>query len=304
MSDNNSIGYLIYGYPYWNLYTCGPGYSAKANLTPIGSNSSPFIDIQLSIHNKAIIVQYKLDPSFTGRPPYKVKLLAYEDESFKEYAYSIEAQDNNYFIVDDTMTRQNELPSFLYKLILTTGDDRTFLSDFFGWHPSDNITRHKYLSASEIARRERVRFNYTGLWGYLLKRKSFTPLAIEDVDPVTGEALVDNTSTFGVGQEDGYYTPIITRFSIEERKATTEYAKDGRGSQYVELLKVRAAQFPFIDQHDIIVTEDGKRWIVAEDSTKYFPGTTMIILQQPTLRLIPATDTVYNIAVPPFPRYE
>jgi hypothetical protein len=67
------------------------------------------------------------------------------------------------------------------------------------------------------------------------------------------------------------------------------------------MLKVRSVGFPFIDQHDLIVTPDSKRFIVADADTKYFPGTTMIILQQPTLRLIPGSDTVYSITIPNFP---
>jgi hypothetical protein len=67
------------------------------------------------------------------------------------------------------------------------------------------------------------------------------------------------------------------------------------------MLLIRSAGFPYIDQHDIIVMRDGKRFIVIDPANKYFPGTTMILLQSPTLRLIPSTDTTQSIQVPPFP---
>src|ERR1017187_6934982 len=259
----------------------------------MSANINPFIDVQLSIVGDTITVQYKVDPQFNGRAPYKFELIAYQDETFTEALYSIKS--DTYYAVDDSNSRQNNLPSFLYKLKLITVDNNTYYSNFVGWHPTDHINQHKYLLASDIGRRERVRFNYAGLYAYLLKRKSYTPAQTSDVDPVTGEPLLDNTATYGVGAADGYYNPVLTRLSIESRQTKTEFSEDGRGSQYVELLSIRSVGFPFIDQHDIIVTADNKRFIVADTNSKYFPGTTMILLQTPVLRLIPSTDTVYSI---------
>ena len=306
MSDNinNTIGFLVYGLPLLSTFNTPsiatipkPFSVSKCPIDPLPGN--PFIDIQLSLHGEASIVQYKVDPSFTGKGPYKFQLLAFLDENFNQFLYTIPSTE--YFIVDDSRVRQNQLASFLYKLALTTADNKVYLSQFFGWHPSDHTNRHKYLLANDIARRERVRFNYAGHWAFLLKRKVYGCIDDADVDPITGEPLVDNTATFGVGKVGGYYSPIITRFSIQDRQTKTEFSKDGRGSQFTELLNIRAAGFPFIDQHDIIVMADGKRYTVSDANTKYFPGTTMIILQNPVLRLIPNTDTVYNIEIPSFP---
>jgi hypothetical protein len=260
---------------------------------------NPFIDIQLSIKGDTLTIQYKIDPQFNGRTPHKIDLLAFTDETFNEPLYTIPGTD--YYAVDNSNSRQNNLPSFLYKLRLTTYDNQVYYSGFVGWHPGDSLTRHKYLIAADISRREKVRYNYAGLFAYLLKRKSYLPNQDTDVDPVTGEPLVDNTATFGVGSAGGYYGPVLTRLSIEGRQTKTELSEDGRGSQYIELLSIRSSGFPFIDQHDIIVTPDNKRFTVSEANSKYFPGTTMILLQTPVLRLIPNTDTVYSIEVPDFP---
>ena len=262
-------------------------------------NINPFIDIQLSLAADVITVQYRVDPMFTGQAPYQFELQAFQDESFKEPLYCIKG--TGFYLVDNVAARQNQLPSFFYKLKLTTQNGYVYYSDFFGWHPSDNINRHKYLLANEIARKERVRFNYIGTFAYLLKRKAYSHNLAEDVDPVTGEPLVDNTTSFGVGVLGGYYDPILTRFTIENKETKTEYDAQGRGSQYVELLSIRSVGFPFIDQHDIVITKDGKRFTVIETNNQYFPGTTLTLLQLPTLRLVPNTDTVYSIAIPPFP---
>jgi hypothetical protein len=263
---------------------------------------NPFIDIQLNIQGTVVNVQYKVDPLFDGRAPYKFTLSAYQDETLSSSIYTINS--TTFFISDDTKTRQNQLPSFLYTLTLTTADNKTYTSPFFGWGVNDSSTRNKYLSASEISRRERVRFNYAGLFAYILRRQAYSAAATGDVDPITGEALVDNTASFGTGVMGGYYPAMLTRLSVEGKETKTDYSPDGRGVQYVELLKVRSAGFPFIDQHDIIVLKNDKRYIVTEANSTYFPGTTMILIQQPMLRLVPNTDTIYSIGVPPFPKDE
>jgi hypothetical protein len=262
-------------------------------------NVNPFVDIQLSMAGDTITVQYQIDPMFSGQAPYTFELQAFQDESFQEPLYCITGTE--FFIVDNVVARQNQLPSFFYKLKLTTQNGYSYYSNFFGYHPSDNINRHKFLLANEIARKERVRFNYIGTFAYLLKRKSYSCSVDSDVDPVTGEPLVDNTNTFGVGVLGGYYSPILTRFTIENKETKTDYDNEGRGSQYTEILSIRSIGFPFIDQHDIIVTKDAKRFTVVETNNQYFPGTTLTMLQLPTLRLVPSLDTVYSISIPPFP---
>lgn len=263
---------------------------------------NPFIDIQIDVAGEIATVQYKVDPGFPGQAPFAFTLYAYQDEMFNEPLYSISG--TAFYLIDNTKVRQNQLPSLLYKLSLKTSDNKIYFSNFFGWHPSDHVNRHKYLLASEIIRRERVRFNYAGLYAYLLKRKTYSTLTAADTDPITGAPLVDNTSTYGTGAAGGYYAPVLTRLSIEEKQTKTDYAQEGRGSQFTEMLSVRSVGFPFIDQHDIIALGDGKRFIVTDASSVYFPGTTMILLQTPALRLIPNTDTVYNIEVPAFPSNE
>jgi len=265
----------------------------------MSDNSNPFTDIQISLSGLIVTVQFSVSPAFTGRAPFTYNLLAYQDETFTEPLYSIPGQE--FYIVDDTGVRQNQLPSYLYKVQLVTADNKTYYSNFVGWRPSDHVNRHKYLIASEIARKEQVRFNYAGLYVYLLKRKSYSPAQLNDVDPVTGEPIIDRSSSYGVGLTEGYYNPLLTRLSIEDRQVKTEFDEGGRGSQYTEILSTRMASFPFVDQFDIIVMGDGKRYTVIDANNKYFPGTTLILLQTPTLRLVSNTDTIYNIEVPSFP---
>jgi hypothetical protein len=263
---------------------------------------NPFINIQISIRGEVVTVQYGIDPAFQGRMPYSFELIAYLDENFKEPLYSIPS--TTFYAIDDTRTRQNMLPSYMYRLKLTDANNLQYLSNFIGWHPSDSIIQHHYLIAADISRREHVRFNYAGLFAYILKRKEYTVAQVGEVDPVTNEPLIDDTVAYGVGADKGYYDPVLARLSIEKRETKQILDDQGRGTQFSEMLYCRCAGFPFIDQHDIIVTPDAKRYTVIDPANKYFPGTTLILLQTPTLRLIPPTDTVYNITIPVFPSNE
>ena len=264
------------------------------------SDINPFSDIQLSLSGNVTTVQYRVDSQFKGKAPYRFQLQAYEDNSFVQPLYAVDS--NTFFAVDDTNTRQTTKPSFLYKVALITSDNKVVKSPFVGWSPDNSVDQHKYLLAFDIARREQVRFNYTGLYAYLLKRKNYNPAATNDVDPVTGEAVIDSSAgSYGVGIQGGYYSPVLIRLSIENREVKEDYDETGHGIIRHETVATRAAGFPFIDQHDIVVTPDGKRYIVKSPGNKFFPGTTMILLQLSVMNSVPSTDTVYHIPVPTFP---
>ena len=264
------------------------------------ANINPFKSVSLSIVGSVVTIQYAVSPDFTGAAPYTFSVQAFEDNTLTTPLYSIAS--TTFYATDDHNLRQNVRPSFLYRVQLTTADNVVYNSNFVGWHPSDHVNEHKYLLASEISRREHVRFNYAGMFAYLFKRKSYGPAATGDIDPVTGEPIIDSSSSsYGVGMTNGYYTPALCRLSIESRVIKENFEETGNGVKHVEILSTRSVGFPFIDQHDIVVTTDNKRYIVTDPGNKYFPGTTMVLLQMSTLQLVPPTDTIYNLTVPAFP---
>lgn len=306
----NLFGTTIFGQAYCspvvvtNNYLPSPPVPNIAKPSVMSRPQNPFYNIQLTIQGPDVIVQYQIDPTFRGIYPFILQLVAYKDEGFLEPLYTVLGDPTQFFIIDNTAVRQNQLPSFYYKLQLTTAVGLVYQSEFFGWTDGNSITQRKYLLASEIVRREKVRFNYVGLNCYLLKRKAYVPENLRDEDPITGEAVVDNNSTFGVGLIGGYYNPILVRVSIEDSSIKTDYNPEGKGTSYMEMVKLRSAGFPFIDQHDIVVIGNGKRYIVSDINNIYFPGSTLILLQMPTLRLVPNTDTIYQIACPSIPSNE
>jgi hypothetical protein len=132
-----------------------------------------------------------------------------------------------------------------------------------------------------------------------LKRKSYNPIATSEVDPVTNEPTVDSSGgSYGVGMTGGYYTPCLFRLSIEAREVKEGYQPEGSGVQYSDLIRTRTVGFPYLEVQDIVVFSDGKRYIIVDPGNKYFPGTTLVLLQLSTMQLVPPTDTIYNITVP------
>ncbi len=246
-------------------------------------------------------LQWWLQPTFNGKGPYTFNLIAYQDLGFKEVLFKKNVGEN-YFAIDDSHIRQNHLNSFIYKIELVTSDNKSYLSEMVGWQPSDTTTRNKYLTASEIVRKEWVRMKHTGLYGYLLKRKIYSPAAVGELDPVTNEPIIDTSNgSFGVGIKGGYFEPLLIKYTLENKSTSLDFSQEGKGSTYKELVKIRMVGFPYVDQHDILVSKEGKRYRISEQSEIFFPGTTIALIQNIVATIIPNTDTVYSINTPPFP---
>jgi hypothetical protein len=62
---------------------------------------------------------------------------------------------------------------------------------------------------------------------------------------------------------------------------------------------IRLPGYPFLSVGDIICSNiDGTRYNVMLRSSTYFPGTGIPVSQKATIRVIPQSDTVYNLQVP------
>ena len=264
--------------------------------------SNPFLKLQVTLNYKTgHVIQWWLHPSFEGPAPYKFTLLSYQDNNFKEVLFEKEVGEQ-YFAIDDSNLRQNSLNSFLYKVQLVTKDGKTFISDFVGWRSNDGTTRRKYLMASEAVRKEWVGLRMFGEYAYLLKRKSYSPLALGEVDPVTHEPIMDTSQgSYGVGFAGGYFDPLLFKYYLIGHQESTDYDPNGMGANYQEDINIKTVGFPFIDCHDILVSVEGKRYNITKVKNTFFPGSTIIIQQTVDARIIPNTDTTYSISVPAFP---
>ena len=246
-------------------------------------------------------LQWWVNPTFSAPGPYQFAVLAYQDSSFSEVIYTITAG-TSFYAIDTNGVKKSAIDSFFYRIQLTDANGAIYLSDFADWRPTDRVNTNKYCQAAEIVRKEWVRFRRAGQFGYLLKRKYYADKVTAEVDLVTQEPIIDHGSTtFGVGLSGGYFTPVLFMYSISGRDADLDLADDGRGTQYVEQLKIRTAGFPFLDSHDIVISREGKRYKVNKQELTLFPGTNIYIVQENTMQLVPMTDSIYEIPCPPFP---
>lgn len=244
---------------------------------------------------KGHVIQWQISPEFKGKAPYRFTLQASEDPAFQTLIFSIDVGES-FYAVDDTKIKQNWQSGHRYRIKLTTDDDETVYSEPINFC-MDQISRHKYLLASEIVRKEYVRMQFTGRFGWLLKRKLYSAAALDEIHPITGIPISDNKSGFGTGIEGGYYPPVIFKYNQESRQETNGLAPDGTGVKYEEDIIIRTVGFPGLDVQDFFVTDDGKRFIIKAVKEHVFPGTATIMLQTCTCRLVSSTDTIYQIPV-------
>jgi len=243
-------------------------------------------------------IYWKLDPFFKGVLPYNFTLQISQALDFSRIAKEIAVGDS-FYAVDNTKYKQNWSANYNYRILLVTGDSTNYISPTlnFAFTPSD---RRKFAMASELLRKEVLLCRYAGNAAWLLKRKSYGTVSTSTVDLVSGVPIADERGVdLGVGLDEGYFNPVPATFVIDRSSADKQLDPTGLGVKETEDLIARLPGYPLIDERDILCTNlEGRRYNVLAKEHTYFPGTSIVISQQLTLRLIPPTDTVYSIKVP------
>lgn len=259
--------------------------------------ANPFIKIKAGIdYSTGHHIQWNLDPNFKATLPYRFELEMAEDQTFNKIIFTKDAGDN-FHAVDDSRLKQNFGSTYQYRIKLTDGDERTYYSIVFNFG-MDNPSRHKYLMASEMVRKEWVRMQYTGKFGWLIKRKVYGATATTEVHPISGVPITDNKTHFGASIDGGYYPPIRIKYSQENQSQSTKLDEQGLGVKYEEAMQLRLVSFPFVESHDILVSTDDKRWLVTAVKEFIFPGTDTTLIQVVDCRIIANTDSIYSIKLP------
>lgn len=246
-------------------------------------------------------IQWELDTFFNGVRPYNFILQVSQTLDFSELAYEIEVGDT-FFAIDNSNYKQAWSMNYNYRVVLVTGDGSKYWSQPIIFGHSDASYR-KYAMASEIIRKELLLCRYAGRQAWLLKRKSYgtvSPTTSVYLDPVSGVSIADERNVdYGVGLDGGYFSPVACVYTIDRAASDKQLDPSGLGVKETLDLLVRVPGYPSIDTRDIICTNlDGWRYNVIARDTVFFPGTGIPISQKVSLRLIPQTDTVYNIEVP------
>lgn len=249
-------------------------------------------------------LQWGLSAGFKDVEPYQFQVQVSQTLDFSSYVYTIDAG-NNYFAVDDSNIKQNWSKDLYYRVRLTTGGQNGSSESVYYSEPlayaSAPTTKRKYRMAAEMMRRFAVAGKFGGFQGYLLKRKIYGQVDTENVDPITGIPLNNNLGSFGTGIVGGYYPPLAVMFVTTDHTNDKTLSPDGIGVKEANDKSVCVQGFPFIESYDVIVNaETNQRYYVNGFKYIYFPGTEILVQQKLDLKLLPITDKLYKIEVPPY----
>jgi hypothetical protein len=243
-------------------------------------------------------IQWTLDPFFKGEGPYEFTLQISQVLSFSDIAKEIPAGDS-FYVIDDSGLKQSWSTNYYYRIKLKTADGRVYFSNSLVFGGTGAPAR-KYAMASEIIRKEFLLCRFAGREAWLLKRKTYGTVSTQTVDPISGVPIADERDIdYGVGLEGGFFDPMPCAFTVDRSSIDKQLDPNGNGVKETVDMIVRLPGYPMVDNRDIICTNvDGYRYNVLSRDVVYFPGTDIPVSQKVTLRLIPSTDTVYNLKVP------
>ena len=245
---------------------------------------------------KGHVIEWSLNPSFCTDGPLVFTLQLAETPDFSELIAEIVVGDQ-LFAVDNTKSKLTLGDVIRYRVKLQT-KSKLYYSDSLTF--GENIdTVRKYLLAAELQRKELLRINYAPSRGWLLKRKTYGLVDTANVSFVSGIPIADNTSDYGTGIVGGYYRPLGMMWTLEKQNQSKKLASDDSNLHEDYTIDIRTIGFPALEDRDIIIdASDDTRYSVESHNNKYFPGTTVNILQTATLKQLSPSESVYNIQVP------
>lgn len=261
-------------------------------------NAYPFSDVLLTQTFRPLerAVQWFLDPGFSDYAPYRFVVEVAEAVDFGRLLLTLDAG-GSFFAVDSSKLRQGSSLSLFYRVVLTTGSGKVHVSDPVV-HSSGRQNRHQTQIAREIMRREFVRMRYTGLPGWLLKRRNYGMRRPENLDPVTGVPLSDQSTDFGTGYEEGYYPALRVTYSVEDGSSELRLHPDGAGTDASTQASHRYAGFPLLGPNDLLVDRTNQRFRYVRTKTYVMPATGIAIVQACDGLLLPPTDPAYRLPLP------
>ena len=245
---------------------------------------------------KGHVIEWSLDPTFNVEGPFIFTLQLAETPDFSELITELVVGDQ-LFAIDNTNTKRTLGDVVRYRVKLQT-KRKVYYSDSLDF--GENIdTVRKYLLAAELQRKELLRIRYAPSKGWLLKRKSYGIVDTANVSFISGIPIADNKSDYGTGIVGGYYRPLGMMWALEKQNQSKKLSGDDTNVHEDYTIDIRTIGFPSLDDRDIIIdASDDTRYSVESHNNKYFPGTTVNILQTATLKQLSPTDSVYNIQVP------
>lgn len=261
--------------------------------------SKPFTSLSiLPNFDKGHVISWSIDPTIEISKSHTFKLQTSGSPMFEEI---IDEKDvgNVFFATDISNLKQSVNADIYYRVkLVDLKDNSEYFSDAIAFLPK-KYDRRSYVCAREIARKEILRFKIIGTVAALLKRKIYGVHLNDDVDPISGIPLTDNTTSQGTSFETGYYDPLIMMVSIEDMQQVRKLSADGFGILDATTASMRTVGFPIIETYDIIVDIlDDRRYVIKEVEKIDYPSSNITVIQILKVQLLPPTDPVYKIKIP------
>jgi hypothetical protein len=259
---------------------------------------NPFTSIDLKLDfGQGHLVSWTIDPLFEDEEPHKFVIEVSESPLFETILR--EHVIGNLPFGRDTKGLHQNFNNIIYYRVRLDTPNKSYYSDVIDTNFAP-LSRRQYAIANEIIRKELMLMTkFTGINISVLKRKIYGP-SIEDktVDPITGVALTDEAPNHGNEKTKGYYDQIHSWMSNAGGQSINRLDPSGTGSVNRFIQQVRMLPFPIVNYNDIVIDVDSDlRYIVKEVDMVTYPGTSIILVQNVQLSLLPTSDPVYLINI-------
>jgi len=208
------------------------------------------------------------------------------------------SMENTFYAVDGVKRVYGKTQYTHYRVKMTTS---------LGTYYSDPVASGGILPprdwrlASEIVRKEKLRFRYTSQDGYLLKRRITGVPCTQCLDLQTDEVTnPDCTECYGTGLQCGYFYPMGCIWVDLAPKTRRKHIDDAGMRRTVNDIVVtgRMLMMPLLQETDVWVSRetDDRYYIQKIQDVAEIRGVPLVANVE--LRPAPYTDIIYTIAIP------
>lgn len=245
------------------------------------------------VNRGGTLLVWDMHPLVLSRGPFSFEV-QYSRPGVDEWESLGTVEDDNKFFIDYEQYLWAKNPRMHYRVVA----NGTIFSPIR--QVTGNFSGRDGVLADEIMRKERMQLeSYTGLCGFLYKRRHWGTRCTQCTDFNTGEVLNANcTNCFGTGIVGGYFTPVPYFIDLGQ-KSPGRIGVDGQVGTADNVVETgRGPACPWVDSYDVWLRVDtDQRYIVHSRREIRFRGIP-VIFDPIELRLAPVRDPVYGLSRP------
>lgn len=247
------------------------------------------------ITNRAILVQWALNPAFDEPGPYSFKLQRGRSANDDQWVDIATVVDQPWLYDNNPVFGQFDYSTF-YRVILTDGKGVIYQSQAVGRDVS--WQHYDWRLAKEIIRKETLILRKKGgTRGVLLKRRIWGDPCTLCVDPSTN--AIHNShcpQCYGTGYIGGYYAPFDYWTLFNPSQRLKRLTNEGLTTAVMET--VRALAYPSPEQNDVWVqVNPDRRFRIQSDVEIVARHRGVDLLVNLRLLELPQSDIIYTVPV-------